>query len=169
MQITLDKFTEIKEIKHTFSESLTAIKEELDQHLDSINQNSVEIQSNYDYIEEINKKVEKLESRIDDLCLLFEKGVNRGTPKPLSTHQFSLTNHEKEIFLALYTSQEPLSYEEIALRTSLPPYLVEELISSLKLKKIPLIERNFANKSFLMIDENFKEEQSKLNIVNMYR
>ncbi len=163
LQVTLDKYTELKKIKSCFTDCLGEIKEELDQHLDSINQNSLEIQSNYDFLEELNSRVEKLESRLDELTSLFLNSSEKKTP----TIKPHLNSQEKEIFLTLYTSQEPLSYEEIAHRTSFSDYLIEDLINTIKIKGVPIIKKSFAGKVLVILDEDFKDIQAKENIINI--
>lgn len=166
LQETLDKFTAIKKIEETFTVSLESVKEELDQHLDSINQNSVEIQSNYDFLDEINAKVNKLESRLDELTLLLKANLEKPSIE-VHKEQMPLTFEEKEVFMALYTSDEPLTYHEIASRSEIPEYLVEDLVTSIKVKQIPVIKKSFAGKILVILDEDFKIAQTKHNIINV--
>lgn len=160
MQLTIDTFTEAKKIQSSFQSSMQDIRLELDEHLDSINQNSTEIQANYDYLEELNQKIDKLTARMDEISAFFLK-------EKKEQQQVSFTEHEKEIFLVLYTAQEPLSYEEIAARASLPLYLVEDAITSMKFKQIPLIKKTFANKVLVLLEDSFKEAQKKFNVVDI--
>lgn len=160
MQLKIDHFAALSGIKNSFDESLEEIRFELDEHLDSINQNSTEIQANYEYLEELNKKIDKLTSRLDELSTIFQHNINKD-------QKTQFTDHEKEVFVVLYTAQEPLSYEEIAARAALPLYLVEDIVTALKLKQVPIIKRTFAGKVLLVIEEKFKEAQKKFNIVNV--
>lgn len=166
LQETLEKFTEIKKIEETFTVSLGSIKEELDQHLDSINQNSTEIQSNYDFLDEINAKVNKLESRLDELTSLLKASLQKPILE-VARSQMDLKTEEKNIFMALYMSDEPLTYEEISNRSNLPVYLVEDLITSMKIKQIPIVKKSFAGKVLVILDEDFRVMQTKHNILGV--
>ena len=160
MQLTIDRFSEIQELKKDFKATVDTVQEELNEHLDSINQNSMEIQANYDFMEEINSKLEKLSSRLDDLELAIKS-------RPQFESSSNLDDKEKEVFLVLYTSQEPLSFEEISARSSIPIYVVEETIEQLETKRIPIVRKNFAGKILLLLEEEFKVQQSKTGVVDI--
>lgn len=160
VQLTIDRFSELNRIKENLGTTVSGIHNELNEHLDSINQNSIEIQSSYDYMEEIVQKLDKLHSRIDELESSMTQPQNYD-------NKSELNDKEKEVFLVLYTSNEPLSYEEIATRASLPIYLMEEIINSLDQKRIPVIRRNFAGKLLFILDEKFKAMQSQTGMVNV--
>lgn len=161
MQLKIDHFAALSNIKNSFNESLEDVRLELDEHLDSINQNSVEIQANYEYLEELNKKIDKLTNRLDELGTLFLHSM------AVQDQKATFTDQEKEVFVVLYTAQEPLSYEEIAARSALPLYLVEDIVMSMKLKHIPINKKIFAGKTLLVMDDKFKEAQKKFNLVKV--
>ncbi|MFT4326027.1 MAG: hypothetical protein ACMXYK_00835 [Candidatus Woesearchaeota archaeon] len=165
MQLTIDRFSELSDIKKEFQKATQSIKEELDEHLYSINQNSEEIQTNYDYLEELHKKIDKITARLDTIEMHM-------TSQQQQTHTVShnkpqLSDKEKEAFLVLYTSNEPLSYEEIAARSGIPTYHVEEIINTMEMKRIPIVRRHFAGKLLLVLDEKFKEMQSQVSMVQL--
>jgi len=162
MQLTIGHFVEMNEVKASVENVLVTVREELDQHLDSINSNSLDIQGNYDFLEELNVKIEKLSERLDKLSEQLLK-----TKDEKSSSQTELTEKEKEVFLVLYTSNEPLSYEEIASRSTMPTYLVEDIISSLVMKKIPIEKKTFAGKVLLILEDEFKQMQSEIGIVDI--
>ena len=51
---------------------LAEIKDELNDHLDAINHSTNEISSNYEYLCEIDFKINKLAERLDQLQLFLE-------------------------------------------------------------------------------------------------
>jgi len=166
LQKTLDNFSKIEQISNSFKGNLEEIKDELDQQLDSINLNSAEIQSNFDYIEGINKRVDKLEEKIDELTFLIKENLNY--PKVEVKHEsLDLTSEEKDVFFSLYVTTEPLTYEELSTRTNKPTYLIEDLITSMKIKNIPIIKKTFAGKVLVILKEDFRELQAKHNIVKL--
>jgi chromosome segregation ATPase len=164
MQFTLDEFSKFADVKNVLDESVHHIKEELDHHLDSINQNTQEIQTNYDYLEELNSKIDKLSARMDELSSLFLQNM---PVKEKQIQQYRLTVEEKKIFVTLYTAQEPLTYEELATRSALPFFVVEDAITSLGIKQVPIIQKTFAGKTLMVLDEDFKEIQAKHRVVDI--
>jgi len=136
------------------------IRTALEDHLKTINENSSEIQALFDYFKEFEIKVERLSQRLDQLQLNFDQPLEKNNVLPLD-------QMEKKVFLVLYTEEIPLSYVEIAQRSSLPNSLVPELVASLNNKGIPFV-RSFVNgQVFLKIDTRFKDRQAKENLVNL--
>ena len=139
---------------------LDLIRAALEEHVSAINDNSSEIQALFDYLHQVEVKVDKLSQRLDQVQL---------DDKPLEEkHHIASLNHiEKAIFLVLYTEETPLSFEEIASKTELPVGLVPECVSSLVQKGIPL-RRSYSNDQlFFTLDKQFKETQAKENVVNL--
>jgi len=130
------------------------IRNALEEHLSSINENTTEIQSLFDYLHQLEIKVEKLSQRLD------RSQLNEPCAKP----QISpLNKTEREVFLALYTEEIPLTIPEIALRVKIPISLARENISSICSKGIPLHRSHFNNQLFLKLAPEFKEMQAKQN------
>jgi len=130
----------------------------LEEHLASINENTAEIQALFDYLHQLDVKIEKVCQRLDQMQLT----------KPAEKHLItSLTQLEKKMFLVLYTEGVPLSWEEISRKTSIPVSLVKDGLSVLVEKGIPL-QRSLVNDHlFFTLDPEFKEQQAKENLVNL--
>ena len=144
-----------KEIK----KDIEHVKKDLDEHLLSINENTSEIQSLFEYIQTVENKIDRLTQRLDCLQLSQETAIKIEI-KPL--------NHlEKKVFLILYTEEMPLSYKEIALRSELPLAIIPDILSNLSNKGVPLQRKLFNNQTFLKLEPNFKEIQAKENIINL--
>ncbi len=65
----IDISQENKVIKDAF----VAVKGELDDYRESINENSQEIEANYDFLFAVEKKMNKIEEKVDELTF-FMKG-----------------------------------------------------------------------------------------------
>ncbi len=139
---------------------LHRIKQALEEHLGAINENTSEIEVLFDYLNQIENKIDKVSQRLDLLQL------NHGDTleKPIIT---PLNQIEKKIFLILYTEEMPFTAHEIAERSRLDPVLVPEYISSLIGKGIPLIRSFSNNQVFFKLEPAFKEQQAKENLVNL--
>lgn len=140
-----------------------SIRSNLEEHLNAINENSSEIQSLFDYLQDLEIKIEKVSSRIDHIQLenshsCSANNFNRIRP---------LNNIEKKIFLTLYTEELPLNFQQISNNSKVSPIIVQEAISSLIHKGIPIVRSFFNKQMFLQLDSKFKERQAKENLVNL--
>jgi predicted transcriptional regulator len=153
------KQKELKQIEVKLKNSFKKLRGELDNHLDGINQNSNEIQNSYEYLTEIERKVDRLSERIDKLFLMINPEED--------IKQFELTHREQEIFLQLYTSKEKLSLNVLARKAGLSLEMVTEYIKTIAAKGVLIIREIKNNTNYVYIDESFKEKQTKFNIVKI--
>jgi SpoU rRNA methylase family enzyme len=132
----------------------------LEEHLSSINDNTGEIQVLFDYLNDVEKKVDKLSERLDHLQLNEDLTKEKISIDPLNTI-------EKKIFLVLYTEENGLTFEEVSEKTNIDLFTVKENVSSLVGKSVPL-QRTFCNGQFFFsLNKEFKDLQAKENIVNL--
>lgn len=134
------------------------IKRILEEHLSAINENTAEIQGFFDYLQEVEQKVERLTHRLDQLQL--SQHVEKLVITPLN-------QQEKKLFLILYTEEMPLSYHELAERVQMPVAVIQDCISALVSKGIPFQRSYFNNRLFLKLDSSFKDRQAKENLINL--
>ena len=150
-----------------------SIKEEFTEHRESINQNTNEIQSNYEYLCKLETKMDKLTERMDELTLVLTKGnipyvVETSAPEEKDVINVpKLSVREQEIFLVLYTAEEPLTYKSIARKAALNESLVMNYIVALISKGVPLIKRYVNNVVYVILDHEFKQLQAKENLLNI--
>ena len=146
-------------------ESLEELKEQNEDHLISINENTNEIQSNYEYSLELNQKINKLAERIDEISMLLNL-----KPDQKSIQMPKLTTVEKEIFLALYSiceQQEYATYKEIGDSVNLSETLIMNYITILIEKGVPIIKSYNDDKTKLKLSSYFKDLQTKSNILKI--
>lgn len=148
-------------------EVLNALREELDDHLTSINENTDEIQSNYDLLQQLNAKIEKLAERID----LLQTILTSTSVEPTKHFDISpLTGKEKDIFQALYAlahERETVTYEELARRCGITVPLAVSYISNLIEKGVPVWKKYVGKTVHLTLDPEFALEQAKNNTVGV--
>ncbi|MFT4310421.1 MAG: hypothetical protein ACMXYC_02215 [Candidatus Woesearchaeota archaeon] len=135
------------------------VREELDEHLDAINSNTQEIQSAFEYVAEVENKVDKLAEKLDNILHLLQE--NKKTLKPLSLR-------EQEVFLVLYTEKQFVDYQTVATKLQLPVSVVTELVQSLIQKGIPIIKKYEHTQEKIQVDESFKQEQAKHNVLHIH-
>lgn len=151
--------TEITKIHIGTKNAFSRIKEELDEHLDSINQNTNEIQVLYGYLSEIENKVEKLNERLDEITFSNKEYAIQ--------ESFNLTVREEEVFIALYMSEGIKSSIQISKILGLTEDLVNAIIFRLISKGIPVLKETINNVANYSLDKNFKDLQARKNIVNV--
>ncbi len=149
-----------KEPLKTLHLELRSVRHIIDDHLRSINENTSEIQVLFDYLQQIEKKVDKLSQRLDHVQLAQGKIPE----KPFIS---SLNHAEKKIFVIMYTEPLALSCEEISRKTNFSQAFVGESISSLISKGVPLHRSFVQDQFFFSLEPWFKELQAKENLVNL--
>lgn len=149
------------------TEELNSVKNELDDHLEAINENTSEIQTSYECINEINGKMEKLAERVEAIEIFLQRYSNFSfTEKSFDVKP--LTRTEQNVFLVIYALEDEkgvVSYTDICKKTGLPGYLVDDYIARLVEKGVPLLKKYVNNLPFVRLNPEFKRLQAKENIL----
>lgn len=150
-------------------DAFSQIKEEFEDHLTAINENTNEIQANYELLCNIDQKLNKLTERLDKLEIFLQKhGLQ--TEEKRQFKPVRLSKREQEIFLILYTLEEvkgSVTYLDIARRVSLPEDIVASYIANMLQKGVPIIKKYIANEAHLSLNPIFKSIQAKENILQI--
>ncbi len=156
-----------KKLKATFDK----IKDEFEEHLDAINENTNEIHSNYEYLYELDSKIDKLNEKLDEVMMFIQHlGKKTSKHKKIKFKITPLTRKEQEIFLTFYTleqEQEPVTYSKIAKFLCITPPLVQNYITNLIEKGIPIYKKYLDKEVYLRLSPQFRELQAKKNIVKI--
>lgn len=150
-------------------EAFSQVREEFDDHLAAINENTNEIQSAHEYISEVDAKLEKLNSRLEKIEIFLSKVKGFEMEEKRRYDIKPLTKREKEIFLVLYTkaNDRHMSYLDIARMTGLTEDLVSTYLSSIKRKGVPIVKKFINSKASISLDSAFKRAQARENILNI--
>jgi len=166
---------QFREIGDNIRKSFSKIRSEMDNHLDSINENTNEIQSNYEYLCQVDIKIDKLSERIDELQYVLNKIMGSKTKNGAETddkYEISskLSLHEQEAFLMFYTLSEgeSLTLAELARKTGITLKIAENYINSLLKKGIPLKKVVVGSKVGYFLENDFKNYQTKHNVVSIH-
>ena len=142
------------------------IREELDEHLEAINNNTNEIQSNFEYLQELDKKVEKLSEKMDEILMVL-----KGSSEQKSFEVKELTKREKQVFQAFYTlihdHPEGVTYVQIAHKLGISTGLVANFVTNLLEKGVPVKKVYHNNNVHLLLDEEFSQLQAKENVLGI--
>lgn len=163
------RYSALEGIDQKLRDIFSQIKDEFEDHLISINENTNEIQSVYQYVAQIDSKIERLGQRIDQIQLFLQQNHSfKAEEKPVFYIK-PLTKKEQEIFLVLYTLEEKgaVTYTDIARLTALTEDIVSSYITSIMEKGVPIIKKYVNNKPYLKLDQRFKELQTKENILGI--
>lgn len=159
---------ELNKIKNVLRDSISSINQEFEEHLDSINENTNEIQANYEYLCDIDNKINKLNEKIEEIQLILSKFTGKSLElQPNHTKIEPLTKAEQKIFLAIYTEERPISYMEISKRMCMPLTLVREYVTNLIEKGVPIHKTYVKGRPFILMEKTFKDLQAKKNIVQI--
>lgn len=146
------------------------IKDEFNDHLEAINENTNEIQANYEYLCEVDQKLTKVTERLDELTMFLRAQAGKLVEEKPTFETSPLTKKEKELFQALYVLEDEkgsVTYSDIGRRTGLSERLVQAYITNLIEKGIPIIKRYLHNQVFLKLDTVFKDIQARENLVGI--
>jgi len=158
-----DLMVDEKSLKIAFKK----IRDERDEHLESINQLTNELQTAFDYISELESKYDKLKEIVDELQI-FKNSMLINDKSHFANIELSLD--EQKLFLTLYVfgEKEPLSWRFIATRLNINDTLLRILISSLLDKKIPITKEKIGTEWYFNIDPRFRELQTKESIITIH-
>lgn len=154
------------ELERSVKISFAKVKEELDEHLEAINDNTSEIQSGYEHLIELEAKVDKLNDKMEQILMHLEgrkeQVEERFVVQPL-------TLREQEVFAQLYLldSHNYLSYLDISHRIGLPVDMVKSLVQSLTAKGVHIMKRYVDDILVLELDPEFKQYQAKTNALQI--
>ncbi len=149
----------LKDMQSSVKKAFESIREELNVHLDTINQNT-EVQSIYDYLSELDSKIEKLNERIDELQMF----VN---PDSEVKFDVELTHREQEVFLVLYAETNRITAKDVARKLGFTDEMVNRYVYNLISKGIPILKQYSDNQLYLYLDLKFKDLQARKNVLKI--
>ena len=141
--------------------AFSSIKREFNDHLEAINQNTSEIQSIYDFLSELDGKIEKMNERLDELQMYVNPDM--------SHEQFDveLTLREQEVFVVLYAENEAVKAQDVARRLGFTDEMVNRYIYNLISKGIPILKKYDDDEMYVSLDERFKQLQARKSVLDI--
>lgn len=153
-----------------FGEILDDINDQFEDHLHAINENTNEIEANYELLNTLNSKIDKLNERLEKIELFLHEKANFEPEKEQVFEIRPLSTREQQVFLILYTLEETkghVTYLDIARRISLTEDLVAQHTKSMIEKGVPILKKYINGKAHLRLDSSFKRLQAKENILKI--
>ncbi|MFO8016887.1 MAG: hypothetical protein R6U32_07345 [Candidatus Woesearchaeota archaeon] len=151
----------VLELNEQIKSAFRTVNEEFEDHLDAINENTQEIHSHHEALSELNRKLEKLNDRMDELQLMVRQSY-------MDRKDIRLGFDEQKVFLLLYMHESGfLSFDELTSRTGFSPDYMRGLINSMLDKGVGLIREVMDGRLFFKLNPHFRAIQTKENIVSI--
>ena len=157
----------ISTIGRAIKQEIAKIRHDLEEHLQTINENTNEIVANYEYICEIEAKLDRLSARVEQLHMLAESG-SLALKRNFEVRK--LSRAEQQVFLVIYTLEEEkgsITYEDIAEKLGMSEHLAASYVTSMIEKGVPIVKCYLNSKPLLKLDPYFKTLQTKENILQL--
>ena len=160
--------SEVAKLRESVKDNLKGIKEEFEDHLQSINDNTSEIQATYEYAFRLEESLKKLQRRMDRIESRTY-GSEEFAAMEGETSTIELNDYEKKIFLILYTAsgKRPVSYGQIAQYLGEEELLIRGHVTNMLEKGLPVQKRYADACVYLSLDREFRERQAKHNVLGI--
>jgi len=149
---------------------LKTIKEELEDHLHSINDSSDEIEHNYSYLMELDERMALMEKKLDSVLSYISKVTGNVVDE---VKKIMLSEQEKDVFRLFYESERALSYDDLCLKLQRSESYVRHYLNNIISKGVPIKRHSRSSssdsKSYFTLDPCFRELQAKHNVVGISR
>lgn len=160
----------LSQLKKRLKLEFTKVRHEFEEHLQAINENTNEISASYEFICRIEKKLDKLSERVDNVQMYLESNSGIPVTKNIDFDVKKLNGREQEVFLVIYTLEEEkgsLTYADIANKLGISEGLAGSYVTSIIEKGVPIIKRYVNSKPYIKLDPEFKTLQAKENILQL--
>ncbi len=150
------------QLNHSIKDSINTVKDELEDHLTAINENTNEIESNYELIAELAIKLEKIEERLEQVELILHS-------QDIEKQKVDELNHkEKSVFLTIYKQENDyLTYADLAALHDVSEATIRRYVDTLIKKGVPIIKKAMGGIIHFKLNPQFREMQTKHNLVNV--
>jgi hypothetical protein len=142
---------------------IDSFRDELDDYRDEINQNTNEIQSCFEFLLAMQKKLDWLAERVDD--------ISRQSSVPVKKDFVfaPLTQKEKELFFVLYRLSESsfVTYRQLSRELKWSETLASSYVTNMIGKGVPIVKKYEGTVVFVQLDRQFRELQAKTNVVGV--
>lgn len=139
-------------------DEIEQIKEELDEHLEVLNQNTAEVLSLMEYLGEIEQKLDKLTERVDlvQSSLDFE----------VKTKEIRLSAKESGVLKVLFSASEPVTSMEIGRHAGLTSDIVAQTLYCLREKGVPVLAHDLDERTFYVLDNEFRKKNNQKHLID---
>ena len=161
---------EYSRLNKNLRQEFTKIKQQFEEHLQAINENTNEIAANHEYLCGLESKLDKLSERVDQIQMYLESNSNIVVAKRNNFDVKKLNRMEQQVFLVIYTLEEEqgrLTYFDIANKLDISEELAASYVTSIIEKGVPILKKYVNSRPYLGLDPEFKTLQAKENILQL--
>lgn len=137
------------------------MRDEMDDHLSAINQNTDEVSKFYNHIDEVESKIDKLNTRLDTMHMMFRQVMNQ------TAVSVDLNMNEQRLFVMLEACPKYLTIDDLAERVGASSDNTEEAIVSMTDKGLPLIRGSCESKPCVKLDSEFKQLNRRQGLIKI--
>ncbi|MFH1668443.1 MAG: hypothetical protein ABIA62_00800 [Candidatus Woesearchaeota archaeon] len=141
--------------------TLSSFKDELEDHFNTLNDNTTEIDIQNNFICEIDNRITKMEEKVDSLHFLLKQLVTR------SSLAVDLSKDEQRVFLILYTHDKFMRSDAVSQRSLLSNGVTEEVLIAMMDKGIPIDREIIDGTSYFRMNSEFKLKQAKEHVIKI--
>ncbi len=158
VRITEQQLLSISEssiIKQVFD----GMREELDDHRQTINENTTEIETVFEFLNALEAKLDNVQHLVERLALT----LNQSTPVI-----GVLTRREKTVCQTLFLlgkTRPWVSCEEIATKCGLSREVLAATLAALVTKHVPVLKKYDSTRAYAQLSPEFREQQAKHNVI----
>ena len=140
---------------------LESVRDELDDHRETINDTTGEVETVYEFLSELDSKLDRVQSMVEELHLLV-----KGTPKQVAITP--LTAREKSVCQAIYVLGQTkpfVSYDELVKHLGFTRDALASTIASLASKHVPFVKKYNCGRAYVQLRPDFRQQQAKHNVI----
>lgn len=154
---------------YTIDNDMQTIREELDDHLLSINENTQELEAQYSHMKAMDKRLKSLEEQFAKINDVLAKLMPNEMKQQQEQEKITVTAQEEKVFTALYQADSLVSYDDLTSVCDRSLSFVRSTMNRLIEKGIPVVQETVKRKTMFMLEPKFKEQQVKYGIVAIER
>ena len=151
----------LRQMSAALCTSFSKVKEEIEEHLQAINENTEEIQFAADHAHELEQKLNKLEERVDEIHLMLRQLVKQ------SRVSITLSKEEQKLFIILFTYDSFSDAKSLAQKAGIAEQHISEVVNSLADKGVPLIREQIHEMQLFKLESEFRDKQAREQIVKI--
>ena len=159
------------ETKDQLKRAFDKIKSQFEDQIEAINENTSEIQANYNLLKELEENVEHLRQQLEAIQLHLSQTSPdfsfKSNDKPYEIQPLSVNEKRVLVVILASASDKFQSYADLAKLLNLSESLVRSYITNMIEKGIPILKKYLNGKPLISIDEKFKELQEKCDIAKL--
>ena len=152
---------ELSKVKEDITSEVQSLKEECEDHLQAINENTEELADVQTNMSVIDEKIEKLNARIDTIHMMFNQLLWQ------TKITIELSTDEQILFQVLCSYNDFVTGAFAAEKIQLPEPVMRETITALIDKGVPVVMKEAAGQTFIKLDSEFRKLQRKHKIIKI--